>query len=181
MEYEYEITNKVNDSLIKEMIKLDKVFFKGEDVGTLSKCKEWLSVNDDIYTVLLLNKKVIGYINFIPITDDFYEKFKAGSVRDSNLSKSDVLTFSAEKPLKCLFTSIALNKRFRKTLALQMLWIGFLKKIKSYNVVIDRVIMDCVTDIGEKCAIKHLGAKFIRKSSSGKIYEGQIKELCNSQ
>ena len=30
------------------MIKLDKVFFKGEDVGTLSKCKEWLSVNDDI-------------------------------------------------------------------------------------------------------------------------------------
>ena len=54
---------------------------------------------------------------------------------------------------------------------------GFLSKIKSLNLNISGAIMDCVTEIGEKCAKNYLGAQFVTNSHNGKIYEGNIKEL----
>lgn len=65
----FKIMNKVNDDLIKKMIELDKLVFKGDDIGAFDKCKEWVGINPDIYTVLMADNKVIGYINFMPITD----------------------------------------------------------------------------------------------------------------
>ncbi len=49
--------------------------------------------------------------------------------------------------------------------------------MKKFKIHIDNVIMDCVTDIGERCAKNYLKAKKIRKSKHGKIYEGKIEEL----
>ena len=172
----FSIVNKVNDTIIKEMVELDKLVFKGEDIGAFDKCKEWVKSNPDIYTVLMQNNKVIGYINFMPITDESYNKIKEGKLKDYELNNDDIISFSNCKPLKCLFTSIVIHPDYQKGLALKTLWKGFLNKLKSLNLTISSMIMDCVTYLGEKCAKNYLGAQFITYSQNGKIYEGNIKE-----
>ena len=108
----YKILTQVNDKLIYEMIELDKPVFQGEDIGSFEKCKEWLSVNADIYTVLLYNNRVIGYINFIPIDDDIYKLFKMGRIADFQITKNDILRFEKGKTFNCLFTSIVIHPEF---------------------------------------------------------------------
>lgn len=175
----FSIVNQVNDTLIKEMIELDKLVFKGDDIGDEDKCKEWVGINPDIYTVLMADNKVIGYINFMPITDKVYNKVKQGKLKDYELSIDDIVAYSSHKPLKCLFTSIVIHPDHQTGLALTRLWKGFIDKLKSLNLTITSVIMDCVTEMGEKCAKNYLGAQFITNSHNGKIYEGNIKEICS--
>ena len=173
----FSIETRVNDTLIKEMIELDKLVFKGDDIGAFDKCKEWVKRNPDIYTVLMADNKVIGYINFMPITDTAYNKVKQGKRKDYELGKDDIIAYSSNKPLKCLFTSIVIHPDHQKGLELARLWKGFINKLKSLNLTIVSVIMDCVTEMGEKCAKNYLGARFITNSNNGRIYEGNIKEL----
>ncbi|MBE6124602.1 MAG: hypothetical protein E7184_03655 [Erysipelotrichaceae bacterium] len=172
----FRIENEVNDSYLHQMINLDKEVFQGIDIGSFSKCKEWLSVNNDIYTMLLCKGKIIGYINFMPIKNEFYQKMKSGQAKDCDIKRKDIEEFN-NASVKCLFTSIVISKEYQNTLAITYLWSGFIKKMKSLKVNISNIIMDCVTELGEKFAIKYLNAKFICNSSTGKIYEGYIKEL----
>lgn len=172
----FSIVNQVNETLIKEMIELDKLVFKGDDVGVFNKCKKWVETNPDIYTLLMLDNCVIGYINFMPITDKAYNKIRRGKLKDYELDIEDIVQYSSHKPLKCLFTSIVIHPDHQTGLALTRLWKGFINKLKSLNLNIVSVIMDCVSEIGEKFAIKFLNAKFITNSIGGKIYEGNIKE-----
>ena len=125
----------------------------------------------------MADNKVIGYINFMQITDTAYNKVKQGKLKDYELSIDDIVLFQSKKPLKCLFTSIVIHPDYQTGFALNRLWQGFIDKLKSLNLTITSVIMDCVTDIGEKCAIQYLSAKFVNNSKNGKIYEGNIKEL----
>lgn len=173
----FNIVTRVDDNLIKEMIELDKLVFKGDDIGAFNKCKKWVEINPDIYTVLMADNKVIGYINFMPITDTSYNKVKQGKLKDYELNNDDIILFSNCKPLKCLFTSIVIHPDHQTGLALTRLWKGFINKLKSLNLTIVSVIMDCVTEMGEKCAKNYLGAQFITNSNNGKIYEGNIKEI----
>lgn len=171
----FSIVNQVNDNLIEEMIKLDKLVFNGEDIGAFDKCKEWVRNNSNIYTVLMQDDKVIGYINFMPITDKAYTQIKLGKLKDCDLKSNQVVKFKRNQPLKCLFTSIVIHPKYQTGLALTRLWKGFIDKVKSLNMAISSIIMDCVSDMGEKCAIKYLNAKFITNSKNGKIYEGNLK------
>lgn len=173
----FSILNRVDIALIKQMIELDKLVFKDEDVGSINKCREWIKHNPDIYTLLMHDSKVIGYINFMPITHTTYQAIKQGKLKDYQLNANQILKFTKDVPLKCLFTSIVIHPAHQTGLALTRLWKGFLDKLKSLELTISSVIMDCVTEIGEKCAKNYLGARFITTSHNGKIYEGNIKGL----
>ncbi len=174
MNSDYEIVYSVADDYLTQMIELDKYAYTGDDVGEYALCKEWLEVNPEIYTILLHNGKVIGYINFMPVTNDCYFLFRQGKINDREITKSDILPFSSNRDNKCIFTSIVLKEEYRNSLSLNRLWQGFIAKINQLSdkgVRICNVIMDCVTDMGEKCAKEYLGAMYITDSRNGKIYE----------
>lgn len=173
----FSIVNQVNDNLIKEMIELDKLVFKGDDIGNYNKCKQWVKINPDIYTVLMYDEKVIGYINFMPITDECYNKIKEGKLKDYELNNDDIILFSNHKPLKCLFTSIVIKPEHQNTQAIIELWNGFINKLKTMKINISSIVIDCVSEMGEEFIKQQLNAKFITNSHNGKIYEGNIKEL----
>lgn len=167
----------MTEELLKQAIDLDKSVFEDNDIGDFNKCKEWLNINKEIYTILLFNNKVVGYINFMPITRDCYCKIKKGELKDYQINISDILPFEKDKEYNCLMTSIVIHKEFRNGIAVQRLWNGFKDKLlafKKRNIKISLIIMDCVTDIGEKCAINYLNAKYVCNSNGGKIYEGYL-------
>lgn len=171
------IKNKVNDSIIKEMIELDKLVFSGNDVGSFNRCKEWVKTNPDIYTVLIQNSHVIGYINFMPITDYAYNKVKQGKLKDTELTKKDIVKFKPNMAQNCLFASIVIKPEFQDTSAIIELWAGLKNKLKALSVVISNVIIDCVSEDGKKFVKKNFNAKIIASNQNRTLYEGNIKEL----
>ncbi len=168
------ILYKVNEGIINKMIELDEMVFKEEDRGTLEGCKKWLKCNPDIYTVLMYDNEVIGYINFMPITNDAYSKIYNGQLKDYELQPTDIIKFSNKKPSNCLFTSIVINPEYQDTNAVGELCNGFLENLKHRNFKINKVIFDCVSESGENFVTRNFKAKYITNSNQGKIYEGSI-------
>lgn len=173
----FKIVNKIDDALIKEMIELDKLFFKGDDIAEFNRCKEWINKNSDIYTVLMQDDEVIGYINFMPVTDETYQAIKQGKLKDYELNASHIVKFIKDVPLKCLLASIVVREEHQDTETVIELWNGLLKKLQSLNVTISSVVADCVSADGEKFAKQRLNAKFITNSNGGKVFEGDIRGL----
>lgn len=169
----YTIAYTATDDDIKSMLALDHSAYHGKDAGEFHRCKEWLSVNKDIYTILKLDGKVIGYINFVPLKEEVYTAFCQGHYKDFELKAQDILPFEAGKEHKCLFMSIVIDKKYRDGEALFLLLTSLRKRIRQWHkegAYITHIITDCVSKEGVKLASRILGADFIQNSKGGKIY-----------
>ena len=181
MNDKFEIVYEPMVDLIKKSIELDKLVFQDEcDICDIDTCMEWTRKNDKLYTFLLANGELIGYTNLMPVTNEFYDKFKSGKLKDSSISKDDIVVYEKNKTYKCLFVSIVVSPKFQNTLALKYLFQGFVNKmkiLKNEGIHISNILMDCVSVMGRKCAIKMLNGKFITNSSNGEIFEGDLRNL----
>lgn len=159
---------------IKEMIKLDnQAYEEKEDCGVLEKCLEWKRKCPDLYIVIKSDDKVVGYINFVPITRSAFERFKSGELKDYDLLKSDILPYKKGKNY-CLLMSIVMDKDFRISRALMFLFDGLKNKIadlKNRGITIGGVVADCVTFEGERMAQHFNGECLVQTPSGSKIYE----------
>ncbi len=84
----------------------------------------------------------------MPITDGCYNSFIMGEKRDYQITNKDILPFSKVKENKCLLTSVLIREDFRNGIAIRYLLNGFferLKKHKDENVLISKVVLDCVS------------------------------------
>lgn len=171
------ILNKVDDNVLKKMIELDCMVFRKEDRGTLKVCRKWLKCNPDIYTVLMYDDEVVGYINFMPITPEAYRKIYNGQLKDYDLQTKHVLKFSSKEPLNCLFTSIVIKPEYQDTNAVIELWNGFLENIKQKQLKIGKVVVDCVSQDGEKFVKRNFKAEYITNSVDGRIYESSFMSM----
>ena len=172
----FTITYTVTDDLLMQALKLDESVFSKQEVGDFDMCKSWLEKNRDIYTFLLYEGRCIGYINFCRITNDTFNKFYEGKMKDYNLTQQDILPFEVGAHNRCLFMSIAIAKEFRDSYAILKLCDGFYKRLtdfKNKGILIQDVIIDCVSIDGVKFSIEQLCASYIRDSYNGKIYYTQ--------
>ncbi len=169
----YKIVYQATDKLLKEALDLDKQVFSKKDVGNFDVCKKWLSVEKNIYTFLVADNHCIGYINFARITDDCFNKFYDGKMKDYSLTEHDILPFSKTENNRCHLISVVISKEYHDTNAIIALNKGFLKKLekmKKNGIIIDDVIIDCVSIDGVKYALEQLGANFVTNSLHGKVY-----------
>ena len=169
----FEITFQATDDILKQAIKLDKTVFSKRDVGNFETCKAMLKENNDMYTFLLYDKKCVGYVNFIRISDEAFKKFLAGKMKDFELTTQDILPFSKKEKNKCLLTSIVVAKSHRDSSAIIKLNEGFydhLNVLKRRGIIIDEVVIDCVSIDGIKYVVENMGAKYVCDSFHGKIY-----------
>lgn len=175
---EYEIDYSPTDENVLGAIKVDRAVFKGFDVGNFQTCKNWLSVNEEIYTFLKRDNKVIGYINFMPITEDCYKSFLKGDYKDYEINTKDISPFCKGKNL-CLFDSVAILEEYRCKDAIKALWGGLQRKVENLQqrgVIVKSYVMDCVSNKGIKFA-ERLHAKFIRWTETGAIFEGTSLDI----
>lgn len=172
----FRIIYNVNDEVLRQLIALDKTVYKDNDVGNFELCKQFLSVNSDIYTVLLRDETPIGYICFYPLKNEVYDKFRRGELKDFSLTKNDILSFGNASECKFLLSSIVIAKEFQNTAALMFLLNGFKLKLQELGMKGGRVLLDCVSAAGEGLA-KSAGSCFVTNSNGGKIYECNLQDF----
>ncbi len=172
----FTISSYATNERVRQMIELDKQVYIYNEIGNFDLCKQWLSVNPNIYTMLLEEDKVVGYINFVPLTNESYEAYKQNKLQDYQLTTSDVLPFESGKQHNCLIMSFVVDKKYRNTNASAVLISAFTKKIKALNkkgVVINNVICDCVSDEGINLAQK-LNFKVVKELNKRILFEGKF-------
>ena len=180
---EFEIFHNSTQKDILEMIELDKTNYLGNDVGNYNDCVEWLKICPLMYTIIKSNNKIIGYINFLPITKQCYQQIKNGQKKDYELSSNDVLNFNKGDNY-CLFMSIVINKEYRNSNAFNYLFNDFVKMLANLNengIKIKNVIADCVTAGGERLARSFKGKFICKTPTKSSIYEFDPKDFFSSK
>lgn len=151
----YEIKHKLEKDYLRQMLKLDINNYNKDDQGLYDTCMSWYLKNNDIYTILLdEKKKVIGYINFVPLTPDSYELFRKGKIYDMELTQNNILPYSSNSKVSCLLMSIVIQTEYRDTEVVKILTKALYEKLdnisKEKNVKIERILADCVSADGVK-------------------------------
>lgn len=173
---EWEVTYTADRKTIEKAIKLDRLVFSSLDIGDIKRCMEWVKKEPNIYTFLWLNKKLIGYINLMPLYADEYKRVLSGKLRDYVIDSKHIKPFK-KGDNKCLFDSIVIHPKYRDTEAILRLWNGFIYKInelESQGIHISSVVADCVSVDGIKYMINNFKSRYVCNSSGGKIYEGKF-------
>jgi hypothetical protein len=171
------IKNFVSKDDVKKMCDLDKTLYTPQNQVDLKICESWYDKNPRIYTAILLNDNLIGYINFMPITDECYEKFKSGKMPEQGITPSDMEVMEPNKSYYCLFSSVVIDKKYQNTPAFTFLISSFYRNMKKYlndnNIKIKSIIADCVN---KKMAefVVNSGFKQIYKDNNYNIYEGNV-------
>lgn len=168
----------LNETELQQAIELDRQAYSNKDlVGSLEKCKQWLQVCPDMYIALYENKKMVGYINFVPLTAKCFGKFKNGKMCDSQINARDILPFRKGENF-CLLMSIVIRKEYQNTKAIILLTQALLDRIDNFakrGIYIPQFLTECVSDDGKKFITRTFDSKKISNSKNGEIY------LCSFQ
>ena len=122
-------------------------------------------------------KKMVGYINFVPLTAKCFEKFKNGKMCDSQINARDILPFRKGENF-CLLMSIVIRKEYQNTKAIILLTQALLDRIDNFakrGIYIPQFLAECVSDDGKKFITRTFDCKKVSNSKNGEIY------LCSFQ
>jgi len=167
------VKNLVTKDDVKSMLKIDKIVFKEENNVPKDIVLSWFNKNPNIYTAIFDKNKLIGYINFMPITEECYNNYLTKEFTENNIVSNDILTYQPNEKYYTLFSSVAINPKYHNTTAFTQLITNFYKNMKSYltknNITIISTIAECVNKNMEEFVVSS-GFKKIKNN----IYEGQI-------
>ena len=74
----FEIVDRATSEDVRQMVVLDKENYIGSDIGDYSTCIKWLDICPEIYTAVRADGKIVGYINFVPISEKVYNDIRNG-------------------------------------------------------------------------------------------------------
>ena len=127
---EYTLKYKISNDELLELIKLDAKCYNEEyNRGTFDKCLSWYNKNDEIYICLLHNDKIVGYINFCPLTDQAYQEYRNLNLHDYDLTQNHIPKYQDNTDVKCLFMSIVISEEHRDGEAIKCLLEGLENKL----------------------------------------------------
>lgn len=173
----FTIKNFVSLDDVKKMCELDQAVYDEFNQVPFEICKTWYEKNPHIYTAIFNNDELIGYINFMPISDELYNKFITGTFMEQNISADDIMIMESGKEYYTLFSSVVISEKYKNTNAFFMLLSSFYKNMKTKltaeNIKIKSTIADCVNKKIKKFVIDS-NFKQVIKNKDFDIMEGNI-------
>lgn len=122
-------------------------------------------------------KKIIGYINSMPIDNILYNKIKNGEIIDVMIGEEDIETYDLPDIYNLYISSVALHPSYHNTGAFKFLYDALMKLITELfkrEIYFSRILADAVSPIGEKLC-KYIGMNKCKESKhQSKIYEGML-------
>ena len=161
--------NEITPEMITSAIEIDNNVYSPEYRGNADICIKWYNQNPDIYLMVYdnINKKIVGYINAMPISETIYRQLKNGDMIDVNIDPEDILTYHCPDCYYLYISSVAVLPEYRSLHVLYILLNAFFDKIiylSNYEIFFKEVIADAVSLEGKKLC-EYIGMKPIRSSS----------------
>lgn len=178
---------EVTDDDITQALELDRKIYKipdGEQFD-ITKCKNWNEkTGQQVYTIIKdpITKKVVGYINAVPVNDKCYEEIKAGKYADVEINDEDIVAYEyyPTRPQKynLYFASIVVDSKkdlFRRSYELYNAFLNKIIIFTQINIIFSRMIADAISDEGKQLC-ENSGMKKIKDTNhdNSTIYEMEL-------
>ena len=178
--------NEVTEKMIGDAIEIDRDCYTGDNAifqGTMDACLAWYKKNPEIYTMIVSPeiKKVIGYINMMPIREQVFEGIKRGNVIDMEIPADDIICYEdpIEGALDLYLCSAAIRGSYRVSrenpcfsTAFLFLYRAFTARLlllaEERKIFFRRVIADAITESGIQLC-DFIGMKKIMVSGHGSV------------
>ncbi len=163
---------------IAQALELDRISYGEIYQLQLNTCLDYFNANPEIYIMAIEKEtdKVIGYINFSPITEDMYNLLSSGQVVDTILDARDILSYTKGSVLWGYFSSIVVHPDYRQHgVATEMLfcWSDLIIRLATENsIYFKKIVADAVSDVGAHL-LSEMGFSFVRPSK----HESKIMTL----
>ena len=167
--------------MIRQAVSIDKQVYSSDFQGIYEACIKWWEKNPYIYVMVedCDAKKIVGYINAIPLSDTYYNNIRNGDIVDTKLPLEEIKVYHNNERYKLYFSSIAIHPDYQNTTVFKTLLNGFkqhVSHLQSKGIFFSNVIADVVSDMGGKLC-KHFGLKYVQDSKhNSKIYEGKLND-----
>lgn len=162
---------------VKNMCLLDEEAYPESERVPFDVCKAMYEKNPFIYSAIFYGDELVGDINFLPITDECYEKIRCGELKEHYMTADDIVVMEPNKEYYCLFSSVIVKKKYQKSNVLFLLLSNFYKnfkdKITRNNIKVKSIIMDVVNPKMEEF-VKDSGFVQVCKDEDSNIYEGNL-------
>lgn len=166
----------ITPEMILEAIKIDNEVFRDISPEKLDTCMLWLKQSPDIYTMVLDDDKVVGYINAMPTTrqviDLLRDSFNMPSVAD--VYPYNILSYSDPNISALYIHSIAVHPSYQDTGTIDFLLGKFFMRLAKTlgNKAKALTFLACViSEDGEKLC-NRLGLVRVIDYGNLKVYEG---------
>lgn len=173
----YIFSNHATISDIDEMINLDKLVYKDCDIVNNKLVYKWHKKNDKIWTIIKENNKIIGYINFIPITDKCYHNLKDKKYSEHSIKYNDIMSYKKDMESYFLFDSIVIHPNYQNKNITFILFKFFIKNtlkfFKENNIKIKSIIAQVVNNKIDNILSKK-GFNLLFTTENFKFFEGNI-------
>ncbi|OUQ25843.1 hypothetical protein B5E77_10210 [Lachnoclostridium sp. An131] len=161
--------SEITPSYIKQALELDRISYGEDYYLDFDKCLSYYQKNNEIYIMAVdsVKQKVLGYINFSPVTEKMFRLIKTGSVIDTVISDEDIVRYIEGNNCWAYMSSIVVHPNYRhKGLARRMLGKleNFIFSLASErSIYFYGIIADAVSAGGQKL-LSNIGFKAVKRS-----------------
>jgi hypothetical protein len=114
---------------IADVFKVDCTAFLPKDLVPLEVLQSWHRSNDEVFTCLKQDNKIIAYFSILPLDDPTMILFNRGQLKERNISSAGILSRrDAAKSNHLYVSAVAVAKRHRRNAAIGALLICKLKQ-----------------------------------------------------
>ncbi len=117
------------DKYIDEIIYLDNQFFEQEYMWTDEYQRKVYERNKDSFIAVTYDDELIGYLNYLNITDDKYNRIKKSNRIIDEYELEDIIPFTKNNNIT--INSVVIDKNYQNSDVIKYITNGFLKKLKE--------------------------------------------------
>lgn len=159
------IEQHVTEQLVQQAVLLDQQVYSDRYRGIPDHCINWFKKNPECYIMLMdsspINQRLVGYINALPLEDEYIHSIEGGSIIDTELPIQSIRVYDSPGLYKIYVSSIVICNEFLDGEAISLLCTAFQTKLFELykrGITISEIITDVVSVHGHKLA-KRYGMK----------------------
>lgn len=165
----------ISEEMIRQASAIDYEVFPCDYIANTDLCISWFHKNPEIYIIAVDDDtdKVIGYLNAMPLEDDYFLKYEEGIVADVEIPDSAVRKYNLPGFYKLLLCSVAISTGYQGTLVFKGIFDAFIDKLISLTekeIYITEVLADAVTNDGKRLS-EYFGLKPLLNGKMGELYK----------
>ena len=104
--------NYLSRSIAANIIRLDRDNYAEQYLWTIDEQRQTFSLNPDSIMLIRDKKRTVGYINYITITEEEYERLKRAQVFYQDIPKNQITAWRRRRKNYLLVESICINKGY---------------------------------------------------------------------
>ena len=171
---------ELNDSEMEAIKSLDDVCFDSIYRWPLSKMQELYLKEKDSYIIIKDKNDIVGYVNFLNVTSDVYDKVMASDELVDSFEADEVIPYHKNRKLYINMNSIVLKREYNNKKIVRRLETEIKKYVNKKlrtNYKIRKMFIYTINEFEEKI-VKDLGYKKVKKITEECIlYQKEINDF----